>query len=217
MNHEHPPVAYSQDPMDPAPLCIVIRNYRDGTQQTMGNSHNDRAQPPNTGYDLLIAIDAPEQLPASDSALQIYLDPSDTPTRPRHGNASQVHSAQEMDPVVFSTWAHEVAELLARLMLEQGLVCVDLVDLARVFSQSREPFNCLLCDWSDPHRLPDDLQGKTFTLGVWVVFACPTQLDTALFEKAGALFDQILSAEGTHLAAARLQTSSLTKLLFIGS
>ena len=217
MTNERPPVVYSQGLMDPAPLCIVIRNYRDGTQQTMGSRHSDGAQSLNTGYDLLIAIDAPQHLPASDSAMQIYLDPGCTPTRPRHSNAWQIRSAQETNPVGFSIWAHEIAELLARLVLEQGLVCVDLVDLALVFSQSTEPFNCLLYDWPAPYRLPDALQGKAFTHGLWVIFAAAEQLDTALFEKAGVLFDQIMSADGIHLAAARLQSTGVAKLLFIGA
>ncbi len=195
----------------------MIQNYRDGTRQTLSSGNSDGYQSRCAKYDLLIAIDAVEQLPVSESAMQIYLDTSCSPTRSLHGKAWQIRCAQVMDAVGFSVWAQEVAGLLAQLVLEQGLVCVDLVDLALVFSQSRQPFSCLLCDWPDPHLLPDAMQGNVFTHGIWVVSARPEQLDVALFGKAGALFEQVISAEGIHLAAGRMQSADVVRLLLIAA
>lgn len=216
MSIEHSTTAGSQKLRDPAPISIMIRNYRDGIRKVLSSGNNDGTQPQGNEYDLLIEIDAPEQLPVSESAMQIYLDPGCSPPRSLNGKAWQVRSAQEMDAVDFSLWALEVANLLARLVLEQGLVCVDLIDLALVFNQGIQPFNCLLCDWPDPCRLPDVLQRKAFTHGLWVVFARPEQLDATLFGKAGTLFDEVMSAEGMHLAAGRLQSAYTARLLLIG-
>lgn len=217
MNKERPAAAYPRDTPGSALLSILVRNYQDGTQLVLGSGNSDEIRSHGARYDLLIAIEAPEQLPVSDSTLLLYLDPSCAPARPQQRNAWQVRSAHKMDTVGFATWAHEVAKLLSRLVLEQGLVCVDLVDLALVFSLGAEPYNCLLCDWQAPYCLPDALVGKTFKHGLWVIFADSEQLDTALFEKTGVLLDQVMSADGMHLAAARVQTTNTARLLFIAS
>src|SRR5690606_30103339 len=154
MSNEHPTAAYPPDITGPAPCSILVRNYQDGTQLVWSSDNADGNSSINAGYDLLIAIEAPGQLPASDGALLLYLDPSCTPARPQQRNAWQLRSAHEMDTVVFATWAHEVATLIARLVLEQGLVCVDLVDLALVLNQGKAPYNCLLFDWRPPYCLP---------------------------------------------------------------
>lgn len=111
---------------------------------------------------------------------------------------------------------HEVADLITLLVLEQGIVCVDLVDLALILSQGTQPLRCLICDWPNPHRLPDALQGRTFKYALWGLFAASGQLDMALFEKANALFDQIGFPDGMYVGAARIQSVDVPRLMFIG-
>lgn len=210
------PASYPQDTPAPANLSIVIRDYWDGTQQRLGGANSNEAEPLCLECDLLIAIDAPAQLLGLKNAPEIYLDPFGSPTRNLDGTAWQIRSAQEMSPSEFSIWSHEVADLITQLVLEQGIVCIDLVDLALILSQGTQPLRCLICDWPNPHRLPDALQGRTFKYALWGLFAASGQLDMALFEKANALFDQIGFPDGMYVGAARIQSVDVPRLMFIG-
>lgn len=200
-----------------APLCIVIHDFREGSQQALGCCTRQADQQVCANYDLLIAIHAPEQLPLHERALQIYLDPCDSPTRNLHGDAWQVRCTEPLSPEAFAAWAQTVAGLLSTLLLEQYFVCVDLTDLLWVFRLVGQPFNCWLCDWDDTERLPEALRGKSFTHSLWVVLADANQLTMTLFSQAGTLLEQLQPEDGVSVGAARIQSAGGIRLMLVAA
>lgn len=197
-------------------ICVVIRNCRDGSQRVMRYGYGEENASECARYDLLIAIDAPEQLPIPEDAMQIYLDPGSSAPRSLHGKAWQIRSAQDMDTANFDAWAQEVAGLLAQMLVEQGLVCVDLTDIAVILGMGKQPFSCTLCDWQDPAVLPEAMLGNRFNRGFWVISAQEKNLRIELIERVYDLMDQVFSEDAIPLVATCLQSGGGTRLMLVG-
>ena len=170
-----------------------------------------------TEHDLAITIDAPDDAFKESVSLLLLIAPFDSQPRELTGDAWQISCGQPLGVQAFRDWAEEVARLLTKLLSEQGLVCLDFVDLKLLLKQGKSrQLTCLLCDWADTAQLPLPIKVAGFSNALAAVFAPAARLNVTLFGIAGELLELGMPADGMLLLAGRLQTASIPRMLVMG-
>ena len=168
-------------------------------------------------HDLAIASDASDDASKQSVNLLFFIAPFDSQPRELTGDAWQINCGQPLGVLAFRDWAEEVARLLTKLLGEQGLVCLDFVDLKLLLKQSKSrQLTCLLCDWADTAQLPLPIKVAGFSNALAAVFAPAARLNVTLFGIAGELLELEMPANGMLLLAGRLQTASTPRILVMG-
>lgn len=192
--------------------CVVVRRY--GTESQLSS---EPAGPRIRTPDLLVLVNAPEYAQASTASMVLYLDPCDSPPRRLPDNTWQLCQDHPCSPQDFLHWANEIAGLLIKLLCERGLVCIDLVDLRLLLSQSRtQRLSCMLYDWPCTEKLPEPIAHIRCDYALALILAAPEDLSVELFSTAGLLLEQVIPAEGLLLLAGRVLAAPAPKILLIG-